>query len=273
VPALDPIVWLLIACVGVGAVAGFLAGLLGIGGGVVIVPALLLLFDLAELEGGSARLAVGTSLATIIATSISAARAQIRRGAVDWDIVRAWTPALLAGSLASGPVAAVLPAGTLPWFIGSFLLLVSAIMLTRWRPAPHRVLPGPAGNLALGSTAGLVSGLAGIGGGNVIVPTLVYFNVPMQRAAATSSTLGFPIALFGSLGFVLAGWNEPGLPPGSLGHVWLPAAAVIAVMTFLVAPFGVAAGHRMPAEVLRRIFGIALVLAAGRILWGAWSGS
>lgn len=269
---LDPT--LIIACGAIGIVAGFLAGLLGIGGGVVIVPALLIVFDVFDvvaLTDGAARIAVGTSLATIIVTSLSAARAQIRRGAVRWPIVRAWTPALLVGSFASGPVAALLPQAALPWFIGIFLLLVALIMLAQWRPAPHRTLPGLAGNLAMGSGAGLVSGLAGIGGGNVIVPTLVFHNVPMQQAAATASTLGVPIALSGTLGFVLTGWGVGGLPTGSLGYVWLPGALIIAAITFLVAPLGVAVAHRSPADLLKRLFGALLLVMSARILWGAWS--
>ena len=134
---IDPL--LLGACAGVGAGAGFLGGLLGIGGGVVIVPALLLLFEWQGFPTATAApVAVATSLATIIATSISAARAQIRRGSVDWAIVRAWTPALLVGSLASGPIADRLPETVLPWFIGLFLLAVAAIMLA----ASSRVMSG-----------------------------------------------------------------------------------------------------------------------------------
>ncbi|HSG91580.1 MAG TPA: sulfite exporter TauE/SafE family protein [Pseudomonadales bacterium] len=268
-PLPDP--FMLMACAAIGAVAGFLAGLLGIGGGVVIVPALLILFDAVGIDAGAARLAVGTSLATIIVTSLSAARAQIRRGAVQWPIVRSWTPALLVGSFASGPLAALLPPGALPWFIGCFLLLVAAIMLTQWRPDPHRTLPRGAANLALGGTAGLVSGLAGIGGGNVIVPTLVFHNVPIQQASATSSTLGVPIALFGALGFVIAGWGEASLPAGSIGYVYLPAALTIAAVTFLVAPLGVAVAHHSDAGLLKRVFGALLLLVSGRILYGAWA--
>jgi uncharacterized membrane protein YfcA len=268
-PLPDPV--LLLACASIGAVAGFLAGLLGIGGGVVIVPALLILFDAVGIDEGAARLAVGTSLATIIVTSLSAARAQVRRGAVQWPIVRSWTPALLVGSLASGPLAAMLPQQALPWFIGVFLVIVAAIMLAQWRPDPHRTLPRGAANLALGGSAGLVSGLAGIGGGNVIVPTLVFHNVPIQQASATSSTLGVPISLFGTLGFVLAGWGDTTLPPGSLGYVYMPAALTIAAITFLMAPVGVAVAHHSPAGLLKRVFGALLLLAASRILWGAWT--
>lgn len=267
-PELDPV--LLAACALVGAVSGILGGLLGIGGGVVIVPALLLLFDVRGLElTRAAEVAVATSLAAIVFTSLSAARAQMRRGAVRWPLVRAWTPTLLLGSLASGPVAAMLPPGALPWFIGAFLLLVALIMLAQWKPDPHRELPGPAGTAGLGAGAGLVSGLAGIGGGNVIVPTLVFHNVPMQQASATSSTLGVPIALFGSIGYAIAGWDsEVGLG-GMLGFVYVPAALAIAILAFACAPLGVALAHRMPANRLKRVFGALLLLVAARILWGA----
>jgi uncharacterized membrane protein YfcA len=268
---IDPL--LLGACAGVGACAGFLGGLLGIGGGVVIVPALLLLFEWQGFAAGTAApVAVATSLATIIATSVAAARAQIRRGSVDWAIVRAWTPALLVGGLASGPVAQRLPEAALPWFIGLFLLAVSGIMLTAWQPAPHRTLPRGAPGIALGGGAGLLSGLAGIGGGNVIVPTLVFFNVPMRLATGTSSTLGLPIAVAGTIGFVLTGLGRPDLPPGTLGFVHVPAAMAMAVLSFTVAPLGVAFAHRIPAARLKRIFGSLLAVVSARVLWSALQG-
>lgn len=265
---LDPV--LLGACAAVGAVAGFLGGLLGIGGGVVIVPALLLLFEgQGMVPADAAPVAVATSLATIIATSVSAARAQIRRASVDWTIVRRWTPALILGGLASGPVAGRLPDAALPWFIGAFLFAVALVMLSAWTPAPHRRLPGGAAGFGLGGAAGLVSGLAGIGGGNVIVPTLVYFNVPMRLAAGTSSTLGFPIAVAGTLGFALAGLGRTDLPAGTVGYVHAPAALALAAASFVCAPLGVAFAHRIPAPRLKRIFGLLLLLVSGRVLLSA----
>jgi len=266
--ALEPT--LIAACVATGGIAGFAGGLLGIGGGAIIVPALLLLFELAGLEPAlRPPMAVATSLATVIFTSASAVRAQLRHRAIRWDVVRAWTPGLLVGSFASGYVARVLSADALAVFIGLFLAGVAGIMLARWRPKPHRELPGTPGNLALGAGAGLVSGLAGIGGGSVTVPTLVFFNVAVQGAVATSSTLGLPIAAFGTLGFVTAGWTVADRPEWSLGYVYLPAVAAIATATMLTAPLGVATSHRISAERLRRIFGGLLVLVSIRILAGA----
>ncbi|MEE4361387.1 MAG: sulfite exporter TauE/SafE family protein [Pseudomonadales bacterium] len=261
----DPV--LLAVCALVGAIAGFLGGLLGIGGGVIIVPALLLLFDARGFPTDLApTMAVATSLATIVFTSLSAARAQRRRGAVDWALVRRWTPGLLLGSLASGIVARALPGTSLKLFIGIFLATAAVVMLARWRPQPQRVHPARAGSALISTAAGLVSGLAGIGGGNVIVPTLAFFNIPIQRAAATSSTLGVPISVAGTLGFALAGLDAVGRPPGSIGFIYAPAALSIALVAFLLAPAGVALAHRLPAEWLRRIFGVLLLTVSARIL-------
>ena len=189
-----------IVCLAVGAVAGFLGGLLGIGGGVIVVPSLILLFDhtgmLREFVGDgneTTLVAVGTSLASIIFTSAAAAVTQTRARMVDWIIVRRFTGMVVLGSYGAGFIAAMLPLATLRALIGSFLAFVSIVMLTNWKPAPHRVLPGPAATVAIAGFAGLVSGVAGIGGGNVVVPTLVYHNVPVHRATATASVLGFPI--------------------------------------------------------------------------------
>lgn len=263
-PAFDPM--LLMACAATGLLAGLLGGMLGIGGGIVIVPALLLLFEARGLDPSlAAPMAVATSLCSIIFTSLSAARAQIRRGAVAWPVVRRWAAFLILGSSSSGQIALLFPRGTLPLFIGSFLALAAIVMFANWRPPAHRSLPGRAGSAGIGYGAGLLSGLAGIGGGNVIVPTLVYFNVPVLRAAATASTLGVPIALFGSLGYLWAGWQQPGLPAASAGFIHLPAAAAIITLSVFAAPVGVALAHRLPATALKRIFALLLMAAALRV--------
>lgn len=261
---------LLLTCALVGLVAGTLGGMLGIGGGVVIVPALLLLFEAHGLPIEiAAPLAVGTSLATIIFTSLAAARAQLRRRTVDWQIARQWTPYLVLGSLASGHFANLFPPGWLPLFIGLFLALAAIIMFANWRPAPHRSMPGGLRGGSIGFGTGLTAGLAGIGGGNIIVPTLVFFNVPVLRATATSSALGVPIALFGSLGFIWAGWHVAELPAGTLGYLHWPAALALLSMSVLSAPAGVALAHRLPGGLLKRIFALVLILAALRVLYSA----
>ena len=258
----------LAACAGVGAFGGLLGGMLGIGGGVVIVPALLTLFEAFGLPlEQAAPIAVATSLTTIIATSTAAAHAQWQRKSIDVGLVRRWAPALVAGSLASGPIANLLPASAFQGFIGCFLLAVGIIMSSAWQPAPKRTLPGGAAGIVLGGTTGVISGLAGIGGGNVIVPTLVYFNIPVRVATGTSSALGVPIALAGTAGFLAAGWGRTDLPAGTLGFVHLPAAVAIAALSFFTAPIGVALAHRIPAPTLKRLFGALLLFVSWRMLW------
>jgi uncharacterized membrane protein YfcA len=268
-------------------VAGFLGGLLGIGGGVVIVPALILLFDSAgtftgangATAPGSASagsnlttlIAIATSLGSIIFTAAAAARSQIRARMVEWLVVRRWVPAIILGSYLAGFVAAELEVEVLRSLIGVFLLFVSAVMLTNWKPAPHRVLPGRVVSAAMAMGAGLISGIAGIGGGNVVVPTLVFHNVPVHRATATSSALGFPIALAGSLGYIHRGWSSTSLDDGLLGYVYLPALAAVVSATVIFAPLGVRAAHRLPPQPLKRAFGVLLILVSTRMIWTAFS--
>ncbi len=262
---------MIIACSTLGIVAGILAGMLGIGGGVVIVPALVLILSAQDFPSEIiVIIAVATSLCTIIFTSMSAARAQIKRQAVDWNIFRLWAPMVVAGSFMSGFIAARLPAPVLEGGIAIFLLVISIIMLSRWVPDPSRTMPGKAGTTGLGLFSGTLSGLAGIGGGNVMVPLMVLFNVPMQRAVATSSTLGFPLALVGTLGYALSGWGKS-VAPWSLGYIYLPAVVLIATFTVLLAPVGVSLSHRIPAPILKRFFGGLLLLVAGKMLLDALS--
>lgn len=254
----------------IGAVSGFLGGLLGIGGGVVIVPALIVLLDLAILfdPHDATAVAVATSLACIVFTSLSAALTQIRAKMVDWLIVRRWAGFLIVGSFLSGSFAAALPTLLFRGFIGCFLLFVAFVMLTSWKPSAHRTAPGTGLSALLGIGGGLVSGVAGIGGGNVIVPTLIYFNTPVHRATATSSTLGVPIALAGALGYIISGWgNEAG--SWMLGWVYLPAFGAIAATSMLFAPIGVKVAHRVAPLPLRRSFGVLLILVSGRMLYSA----
>lgn len=260
---------LILACSGLGIVAGILAGMLGIGGGVVIVPALVIILASQDFPSEFIVIsAVATSLCTIIFTSISAARAQIKRQAVDWSIFKRWALLVVAGSFVSGFIASQLPPIALEIGIACFLLVVSIIMLSRWVPNPSRSMPGPMGTSLLGLFSGTLSGLAGIGGGNVMVPLMVFFNVPMQRAVATSSALGLPLALVGTIGYVISGWNVQ-ITEWSLGYVYLPAAALIAGFTVVTAPLGVALSHRIPAPTLKRCFGGLLLLVATRMLYQA----
>jgi uncharacterized protein len=265
-----------IICLLIGAVAGLLGGLLGIGGGVIVAPTLILLFDHTGMLGdhagagnGTTLVAIGTSLASIIFTSAAAALTQIRARMVDWEIVRRFTPMVMLASYGSGFIASMLPLATLRVLIGAFLGFVSIVMLTNWRPSPHRILPGRVASAGIAGLAGLVSGIAGIGGGNVVVPTLVYFNVPVHRATATASVLGFPIAIAGSLGYVTRGLGVTSLGEGLLGYVYMPGLIAIVCTTVVFAPIGVRLAHGLQPLPLRRAFGALLILVSIRMLWSA----
>ena len=246
---------------------------MGIGGGVIIVPGLILLFthqNQPELSGTTIVLtAVASSLGTIIFTSASAAYAQIRAGYVMWPVVKKWTAFLVLGSLFSSQIASGMSELVLKLCIGAFLFLVSLIMLSRWTPGTHHTLPGWPTAALVASSAGIISGIAGIGGGNVVVPTLIYFNATAHNATATASTLGFPIAIAGTLGYVISGWELNQAEPGMLGYVYLPAVLVIATASFLTAPLGVKFAHKVEQDSLRRYFGILLVVVSLRMLYTA----
>ncbi|GAA3955568.1 sulfite exporter TauE/SafE family protein [Allohahella marinimesophila] len=251
-----------------GAFAGVMGGMLGIGGGVIIVPVLIALFTWQAFPAEVITvMAVASSLASIIFTSLSAMRAQMKRDAVDWVIFRQWSVVVVLGGFCSGFIAQYLPALAMKQGIAVFLLIVSIIMLSQWVPKPERQLPGPVGTGIIGFICGVASALAGIAGGNIIVPTLVFFNVQMQRAAATASSLGLPIATVGTLGYVIAGLDATARPEWSLGYVYLPAALSVAVMTYLMAPLGVAIAHKLPAKTLKRVFGGLLFFVASSMLW------
>ena len=258
------------SCVGIGVVSGFLGGLLGIGGGVVIVPLLIVLLDLLAFlpTGQVTAVAVATSLACVLFTSLSAAYTQIRAHMVDFHIVRRWAPFLMIGSYLAGWIATALPVLVFRGLIGAFLLFVAFVMLTRWRPSPHQQSPGRGLSAVLGTAGGLASGIAGIGGGNVVVPTLIYFNTPVHRATATSSTLGVPIALAGTLGYVSVGLGQD-LGPGMVGYLYLPGFLAIVSAAVLTAPMGVKVAHAVEAQPLRRAFGVLLVIVSSRMLYTA----
>lgn len=258
----------ILAALSLGAVAGFLGGLLGIGGGIVIVPVLFSLFVSNGIETTLAlKMAIATSLSTIIFTSMASIKAQLPYQAINWSIVKTWTPFILFGSFCTAFVAEYFSSQVLRTAIGCFLLFAAIVMLLRWKPKPHRTLPGPFGTMMISGWIGFTSALAGIGGGNIIVPTLTWFNVPMKNTTATSSTLGLPIALFGSAGFVVSGLDVTQLPEFSFGYVYLPALVLVATMTFLCAPLGVSVAHKVPSDRLKQGFGLLLLIVAVKMLF------
>lgn len=258
----------LVLFLGLGVVAGLLAGMLGVGGGIVIVPVLLTAFSYIGIsQGVITHLAIGTSLATIIFTSLSAIRAQQKKRAIDWPLVFALTPSIILGSFLSGYVAGWIPGNLLRTLFGGFLVLASIQLLLNWRPGGHRGLPGRFGLWVSGGVIGMISALVGIGGGALTVPFLSWCNVDMKRAVAASSTLGFGLALFGGTGFVLSGWAHSELPPWSLGYVYLPAWLGISATAVLFAPLGVRLSHALPVAMLKRAFGVLLLFLAVRMLF------
>jgi uncharacterized protein len=257
--------WLLYLATG--AFAGVLAGLLGIGGGLVIVPLLTFVFTAQQLpDAYILHLALGTSLASIIFTSVSSFRAHHARGAVNWRVVKMISVGILTGTFLGTWVAAQLSSPFLRVFFVCFLYYVAVQMLLNIRPTPSRTLPGGGGMFGVGNVIGGVSSLVGIGGGSLSVPFLTWCNVPMHHAVGTSAAIGFPIAIAGAAGYILNGLTVSVLPPESLGFVHLPALAGISLASIFTAPLGVRLAHSLPVARLKKIFAVFLMVMGTRML-------
>ena len=242
-----------------GAAAGFLAGLLGVGGGLIIVPVLTFAFTALHFPASHVvHLALGTSLATILFTSISSLRAHHAHGAVNWRIWRGITPGIVTGTLAGSVLAASLSSVFLKGFFVVFLFYVGTQMLLDIRPKGSRELPGRAGLFLAGNVIGIVSSLVGIGGGTLSVPFMTWCNVKLHEAIGTSAAIGLPIAAAGAVGYAVNGLRIADLPPGSFGFVYLPALAAIVLVSVLTAPLGARLAHRLPVKKLKRIFALLL---------------
>lgn len=214
------------------------------------------------------KMAIATSMSTIIFTSISSVRAHHKRGAVRWDLVKGLSPGIVLGAvLASLGVFALLKGSALAIFFALFVSFSATQMFLDKKPAPSRQMPGFGGQLAGGGVIGFLSGLVGAGGGFVSVPFMTWCNVPIHNAVATSAALGFPIALFNTVGYVMAGQNLSNLPAGSSGYVWIPALVVIASASVFMAPLGAKAAHALPIKQLKRVFASVLYLLAAYMLY------
>lgn len=252
----------------VGAIAGLLAGLLGVGGGLVIVPALTLIFTALHFpEGYILHLALGTSLATIIFTSLSSVRAHHAHHAVNWLVVRTISPGIVVGTLLGTVLASQLSSFFLKIFLICFLFFAGTQMLLNFRPAATRQLPGLGGMFLAGNIIGVVSSFVGIGGGTLSVPFMSWCNVRLHEAIGTSSAIGFPIAISGAVGYAMNGMAVAELPSGSVGFVYVPALIGIAVASMLTAPVGARWAHRLPVQRLKKVFALFLFLVAARMLW------
>jgi len=253
----------------VGAVAGVLAGLLGIGGGLVIVPMLVYCFTRQGISYDLImHLALGTSMASIMFTAVSSFYSHHKRGAVQWTIVRRIALGILLGTFLGSCFAANMSTNFLKVFFVIFLYYVAVQMLMDRKAAPSRQLPGSAGMFGVGNVIGAVSSLVGIGGGTLSVPFMMWCNVSVHQAIGTSAAIGFPIAIAGTVGYIWNGLDAQNLPVYSVGYVYLPALLGIVCASVLTAPLGVRLAHRLPVPKLKRAFAILLFAVGTRMLFG-----
>jgi uncharacterized protein len=252
-----------------GSCTGFLAGLLGIGGGMLMVPFVTMILGHRGVAADLAvKMAIATSMATILFTSISSVRAHHRRGAVRWEIVRAMAPGIIVGGLLAGAGAfSVLKGAALALLFALFVGFSATQMLRGRKPQPHRQMPGPAGTASAGGVVGFVSGLVGAGGAFISVPFMVWCNVSVHNAVATSAALGFPIALANTIGYVFSGWHLRQTVPGALGYLVLPVLGVIAAASVVMAPLGARVAHAMDTSGLRRVMATMLYALAVYMAW------
>jgi hypothetical protein len=253
-----------------GAIAGLMAGLLGIGGGLVIVPALVWLFaQYGFVSETLMHYAVGTSLAVIVPTSLSSLLAHQRLGSVNWPVARWMIPGVLLGALFSAWLAKQISSVHLSQFFGVFMLLVAAKFIIGVNPGPGRALPGAPGLGVAGGVIGLVSALLGIGGGSLSVPFLLWCGENIRVAVGTAATLGFPVAVAGTAGFIVNGLGSPDQPGFNSGFVYWPAVAGIVLASVPLAPFGARLAHHLPQKTLQRVFALLLIVIGLKMVLGS----
>lgn len=270
---MDNLLLLAAAMLAAGSLAGVMAGLFGIGGGIVIVPVLEFTLGLLGVDAAiRMHVAVATSLATIIPTSISSARAHHRRQAVDMAIVKSWAVYVFAGALAGAWIASQLHSRVLAMVFATLALLIALkmILLPESRNLTENLPDSPI-MAAIPTAIGCLSSMMGIGGGTFSVMTLTMFNLPIHRAVGTAALLGLVISLPATTGFIVAGWNDIRVPPGSIGYVSLIGFALIAPATVMTAPLGAKIAHSFSEKKLSVSFGVFLVIAAARLFYGAFA--
>ncbi|MEL0083944.1 MAG: sulfite exporter TauE/SafE family protein [Gammaproteobacteria bacterium] len=254
----------------VGAVAGLIAGLLGLGGGVVIVPALVIAFPLLGIpDEFLMHLVVGTSLAVIVPTSASSVYAHYRRNAIIGQLFRQLGPWMLIGAVIGGQIAHLLPSILLQYIFAVYVLIAASQMLrTATREDTGRSIPGYSGNALAAGVIGALSAMLGIGGGSATVPYLTFFGVNVRNAVATSSACGLVLATSGALTFIYTGWGVDNLPAGTLGYVYLPALLGLVIPSVILAPAGARLAHTLPTATLKKIFAVFLIFMGLRMLLG-----
>jgi len=247
-----------------GGIAGYLAGLLGIGGGMILVPFMILVFNH---QGFSqtviVHMAIATGMATILFTTTSAIWAHHKHSSIDWKLVASLSPGMVLGGLVGGSeLFEALKTSWLSFFFALFIVYTSIQMLLNKKPKAGRELPGPIGLFSFGTFTGVLASLVGAGGAFITVPFMLWCNVKPHVAMATSSDLGFPIAAAATIGYMYGSWGNPNLPAGSLGFVYLPAVACIVVVSVFTAPWGAKMARKLDVAQLKRVFGIVLFFLA-----------
>lgn len=259
---------LILALAGCGIVSGVAAGLFGIGGGAIIVPVLIILFEGLGFSDSASHVAIATSLATIILTSARSVMAHHKRGAVDWQIVRTWAPWIMIGAFAGQLVAGQMSAAALKAFFGTMAYLLAAQLFfgrPGWRLADD-MPTGPA-RAGFGTGVGVLSALMGIGGGTFGVSLMTVYGRAIHQAVATAAGFGIAIGLPSAITAIFVGWGQEGLPPFSIGYVNVAAFALISVFTVTMAPVGARLAHKLDARLLKRLFAILLALVATKMLY------
>lgn len=249
-----------------GAVAGILSGLFGIGGGILIVPALVFFFQLIDFPANLAvHMAMGTSLATIIVTAANSTYAHARQKGVDWAIVRQMTGGIIIGALLGSLLAHSMDGELLEFLFGIYLVLMALKMLCSRQCVSQREMPPKWVTACVGGFIGFKSSLFGVGGGSVSVPFLNYFGQPMKKAAGISAACGLPIALTGTVSYIVMGWNQSDLPAWSFGYIYGPAWLGIVLTSAVCARLGARFAYRWPPLLLKRLFAVMLLLIAAKI--------
>ncbi len=272
-PVQSEILVLVALLAGVGVFGGVLSGLLGVGGGIVIVPVLDLVLTAFHVDISiRMKVAVATSLATIIATSWASAKSHRKHKAVDFELIKTWGPMIFLGVVIGTFIAGVVDGRVLTLVFAVTALLVAANMILRANsPKLRDGFPNPVVKAGLGMIVGLISAMMGIGGGTLSVPILTAFGADIRRAVGTASAIGFIIAIPGTIGYIIAGWSVPGLPPFSLGYVNLAALVAIIPLSMLTAPLGAKTAHNVPRKYLSYGFGIFLVATSIKMFWSLLS--
>ena len=250
-----------------GSVVGFVAGLLGVGGGGIMVPALTAIFLSQGVPVDKVvHLALGTSMASIVATSLASMRAHHANGGVLWTVVKGMTPGIIIGTFLATFIAKYISAVHLAIFFALFMGTVSVQMFINKKPKPSRELYGNKGLFAAGSGIGAISAIVSIGGGSLTVPFLALQNVEIRKAIGTSAAIGLPISLAGTLGYVINGWGSSTEQAYTYGFIYLPAVIMISIASFIIAPFGVKMAHKLPVPVLKKVFAVLLVVLGIKML-------